>query len=616
MLPKPHSPRIVLALYAAALGVLAALFPWTTQNAGHIAEGILAFVLLAAIGATIAWDRELVGRSRLVTMGGIVAFLAAIALLRNGAGGVSGYGPLVLLPVIWSALRGRRDELIVAVSGAALALVLPLIVVGGPTYPSVGWRAASLFVLVAVVLGVAILRLVERLTVSNAHAATILGAMREGLVLTRDGEIVSVNPALCEMVGLSEDALLGARPPFPFWPPEIAEQAEAMRKEVVNAGGGEFEMILMRGDGERFRASITAARAQLTDGTQGFVTTVRDITERHAHDAAVQKRSDELHAIAAVTRAVSHSSPEDTRQTICDVALGVTGAIRVGVYEVDGEGQLRNTANVGGAPDPFAIGPDQPQNATRLAFTTGQPFFVADAASSPHIDKRVLHHLHGGDVDASMAFRPISDASGTRGVLVLVWTPGIGAVPERTEPVLDVLCGEAAMAIQRADLLEQLAELSRTDELTGMPNRRAWEELLDREIRASRRTGLPLSVAMLDLDFFKAYNDHHGHQGGDRLLWLAAHLWRENLRDTDVIARWGGEEFGLLLPGCDSDSAFELIERLHELPLDGVTFSAGVAEWDGSSPAEDLIGQADAALYGAKHAGRNRTHIAELQAAA
>lgn len=132
MLPKPHSPRIVLALYAAALGVLAALFPWTTQNAGHIAEGILAFVLLAAIGATIAWDRELVGRSRLVTMGGIVAFLAAIALLRNGAGGVSGYGPLVLLPVIWSALRGRRDELTVAVSGAALALVLPLIVVGGP----------------------------------------------------------------------------------------------------------------------------------------------------------------------------------------------------------------------------------------------------------------------------------------------------------------------------------------------------------------------------------------------------------------------------------------------------------------------------------------------------
>jgi diguanylate cyclase (GGDEF)-like protein len=115
---------------------------------------------------------------------------------------------------------------------------------------------------------------------------------------------------------------------------------------------------------------------------------------------------------------------------------------------------------------------------------------------------------------------------------------------------------------------------------------------------------------MLDLDFFKAYNDHHGHLGGDRLLWLAAHLWRDNLRDTDVLARWGGEEFGLLLPGCDATSADQLVDRLHDLPLDGVTFSAGIAEWDGASSSEELVAQSDAALYGAKHAGRNRTHTA------
>jgi diguanylate cyclase (GGDEF)-like protein len=135
-------------------------------------------------------------------------------------------------------------------------------------------------------------------------------------------------------------------------------------------------------------------------------------------------------------------------------------------------------------------------------------------------------------------------------------------------------------------------------------------------MRVARRTGQPLSMVMVDLDFFKAYNDHHGHQGGDRLLWLAAHLWRDNLRDTDVLARWGGEEFGLLLPGCDTTSAEELVDRLHDLPLDGVTFSAGVAEWDGVSSSEQLIGQSDAALYSAKHAGRNRTHSAPVHTAA
>jgi diguanylate cyclase (GGDEF)-like protein len=112
---------------------------------------------------------------------------------------------------------------------------------------------------------------------------------------------------------------------------------------------------------------------------------------------------------------------------------------------------------------------------------------------------------------------------------------------------------------------------------------------------------------MLDLDHFKAYNDHYGHQGGDRLLALAAGLWRQNLRETDILARWGGEEFGLLLPGCDAASAAELVQRLHGLPLNGLTFSAGISQWDGSGTSEQLIGEADAALYAAKRGGRNRT---------
>jgi diguanylate cyclase (GGDEF)-like protein len=109
---------------------------------------------------------------------------------------------------------------------------------------------------------------------------------------------------------------------------------------------------------------------------------------------------------------------------------------------------------------------------------------------------------------------------------------------------------------------------------------------------------------MLDLDRFKAFNDHHGHQAGDRLLAAAAAAWRPALRATDTLARYGGEEFAVLLPHSDHDAARTVVERLlGSVPL-GQTASAGIAQWDGQETAESLLARADAALYAAKGAGR------------
>jgi diguanylate cyclase (GGDEF)-like protein/PAS domain S-box-containing protein len=441
--------------------------------------------------------------------------------------------------------------------------------------------------------------------------------MGEGFALTRNSEIIAVNPALCEMLGMSESEIVGSTPPYPFWPPDLYDEIEEIRRAVVAAGGAEFDITLMRADGSRFPAQVTAASAQLGDGSRAFVNTVRDATQRRANEESMRRRADELSAIATVTRAVSHSDPADARRTICELAVEVTGAQSAALWEADPDGVLHNTFMSGRPSTDVTIGHDQRENGSRIVWRTGRPLFVAEGEGSPHVDQRIIHKHFGDEpLSLSMYFRPISDAGGCRAVLVLLWTPSIARVPADAEPVLEVLAAEAALAMQRSELLDRLAELSRTDELTGLPNRRAWEELLDREMRVARRTGLPLSVVMLDLDFFKAYNDQHGHQGGDRLLWLAGQLWRENLRDTDVLARWGGEEFGLLLPACDAASAHQLLERLHELPLDGVTFSAGIAEWDGTSSDEALIGQADAALYAAKRGGRNRTLTAPAYYAA
>ena len=110
---------------------------------------------------------------------------------------------------------------------------------------------------------------------------------------------------------------------------------------------------------------------------------------------------------------------------------------------------------------------------------------------------------------------------------------------------------------------------------------------------------------MIDLDCFKDYNDRHGHQAGDRLLKQTAAAWSRHLRVTDVLARYGGDEFAVVLPECRLDSARRLLERLRAQTTEDQTCSIGVVSWDGAEGADQLVGRADAALYEAKRRGRN-----------
>ncbi|MFN4070709.1 MAG: GGDEF domain-containing protein [Thermus caldifontis] len=148
-------------------------------------------------------------------------------------------------------------------------------------------------------------------------------------------------------------------------------------------------------------------------------------------------------------------------------------------------------------------------------------------------------------------------------------------------------------------------EQALTDPLTGLPNRRALEMALEREAARVERGGKPFSLVLLDLDDFKKVNDAQGHQEGDRLLKEVAQYLIAHVRQGDLVGRWGGEEFALLLPWTEGEEAVRVAERLRAgLSGVGITGSFGVAVYRGDL--QDLFQRADRALYRAKEEGKNR----------
>jgi len=195
---------------------------------------------------------------------------------------------------------------------------------------------------------------------------------------------------------------------------------------------------------------------------------------------------------------------------------------------------------------------------------------------------------------------------------------------ETERDLFHYLAGQAAVSIENVDLHRTVERQAVTDELTGLSNRRKFEETMQAEVERSRRFGQPVGLVMLDIDDFKLVNDTYGHTQGDVVLRHVARILRNSSREVDEPARYGGEELAVVLPGTDLEGAYYVAERVRteiealELPLDEgpgtlrITASFGVATLPGSAfDMGSLVEAADDALYRAKRAGKNRTVRAE-----
>jgi diguanylate cyclase (GGDEF)-like protein len=182
-----------------------------------------------------------------------------------------------------------------------------------------------------------------------------------------------------------------------------------------------------------------------------------------------------------------------------------------------------------------------------------------------------------------------------------------GGVPVATAIGLDLLLVGLGLVIRR--LVIRASSASR-DPLTGLSNRRGFDDALQELMSEARRTGEPLSAALLDLDHFKVVNDTAGHEAGDRMLCRVADAWVPELPAGAVLARHGGDEFSLLLPGTAGDAALALVRRVCALHPD-IGMSCGVAELQPRETASQLMRRADRALHDAKAAGRGRAALDE-----
>lgn len=430
----------------------------------------------------------------------------------------------------------------------------------------------------------------EQLAENEARLSSIIRSMAEGVIaIEKDGSFSVANQRAAQILGAAPRALealslsdfdcdcwrLDDTPmPLEEFPASVTLATGRPQREVV--------MGLERPDGQRVWVEVSSEPvfADGTDGTEeliAVVATFSDITARIRTEQALRESEERLSLAVEGAKLGMWDWRLDTRDlgfnTIAERMLGY------GRNEV-----VANVKSVLALVHPDDERTLVEEMEAHLAGT--RPFFEAD-----------------------VRMRRKSGA--------YIWTNIRGRVTERDQDARPRrVTGMLIDISQRKALEDQLHELATTDELTGLFNRRHGTDVLRQEIERARRTGSSFGLILLDIDHFKQVNDRFGHDVGDDLLADVAALLRSRLRKTDTAARWGGEEFAIILPSTDREGgrkfACELLERMqliHTPDGNNVSASFGVVDYRGDESASELVKRADRLMYKAKHEGRGRVEV-------
>jgi len=447
---------------------------------------------------------------------------------------------------------------------------------------------------------------------------------------TIDGRLLDCNEAFVRMFGYPDRATILALPVADLYF-DPADREWLLARFLDDQSPQNVEVRFRRCNGEPFWGLLRGpggSPSQARDGSTVIEGTILDITDRRRAEEALRDRERELVLLSELGALLQTcDSVEEARVVISRQGRRLFPQLSGAVYlispsrtDLDVAASWASGDSTSGGIAATAADVFRPEDC--WALRAGREHLYADPANDPR-----CRHLAGAGPVVSLCV-PLVALGETLGVLHLreeaapAPRGAPGALLRARRQLAATVAEQLAMAIANLNLRETLRHQSIRDSLTGLYNRRYFQEALEREIRRVKRKGSTLGVMMLDLDRFKLFNDHCGHEAGDVLLRAFADLLRQRVRGEDVACRYGGEEFALILPEAILEvvcsRAEEVRQAVKELRpvyqesvLEGITVSVGVAVYPEHGPTgDDVVRSADTALYHSKACGRDRVSVA------
>ena len=434
--------------------------------------------------------------------------------------------------------------------------------------------------------------------------------------LDTEGKITYLSPSVEASIGYKPAELIGKYFEELVVPEDLKYIADRFRRRL-GGGLGRAEFRVRAKSGALCVIQTSSSLIRQNGKVIGLTGVGADVTERNKAEAKIQHHAKRIEALYAIAQVISQASTIDAMlgealDKVCDVMDMEAG----GIFMLDYDDRALKLKACKGVPE------NTMQKFLTIAMTElGMEGLVNLTGPMTEIDETqdVIETEKMKEVIADigrkgLAAVPFFKGKDLQGLIVIFTTEDRTFSGDDLE-LLKAIANEIAVGINNLMLLERTKDLSVTDELTGLYNRRHFFEMLDVEMNRADRTSRPFSLVMLDLDRFKEYNDKYGHTNGDAALQAFSQMLKASMRKSDLAFRYGGDEFALILPIADAAKAKKIMQRARakwqKAPLaqsrifgGHVGFSTGIAEYpENAESADGIIFLADAALYQAKRKG-------------